>query len=77
MSATATAQDAVYQTLTDESYLNAFQTDPEAALEGYDLTAEETEALTSGDDLTVKTVAGDEGDVNRADVSVTIIVRIR
>lgn len=51
LDATMTVLD---RTMRDESFLDAFRTDPDTVLADYDLTAEETTALRSGNERALR-----------------------
>lgn len=75
MASAATAQDAVYKSLTDDEFLTEYRADPEAALEDFDLSEEEEDALMDGDDLEVMGAANDDdGMIAKAAVVVVVVV---
>lgn len=53
----ATAQDAVFKMVTDNEFLAQFRADPDAALEEFDVTEAEKEALTNGNEFDVQGIA--------------------
>lgn len=53
------SQELLTRSMTDESFLDQFRADPEGALEEYDLSSEEEEALVSGKDSKVREIVDD------------------
>lgn len=47
------------RTMTDEAFLDQFLTNPDAALDGYDLTPTERDALLSGDEHQLREYLGE------------------
>lgn len=69
---TTTATRSVLKRATgDESFLARFHSDPEAALEEYDLAADERDALVSGDESRIRDVLGDV----KAEIVVVIVIK--
>ncbi len=53
-------RDAIHSAMQDETFLDEFRADPEAALAEFDLTDEERAALASGDSDRIRGITDDE-----------------
>lgn len=60
MACTSNADDAVYQLMTDETFLREYRTEPRAALETFDLSQAEMNAFLTGDEAALARVQEDD-----------------